>query len=435
MEKRLIVILLALALLLGVTGCGEKDRARPALDLPPEPSSLEVQSPEPDSPAEEPGEEEWPQADDAMVREIIKMYGAEERMLPGDKEPSLVVKDAGLFQYRSNWDSVRELSPLNYFCWFLTTTYDEDPEYKKEHYTHPLGEDYGLFVPRDLFEERVQRYFRASARHLRSQGDYPCYDPELDGYTFGLAVGIGETATIEYSYTQESGWLTIDITMKAENRPEEFGRLSAVMQRDGGWHYIGWDYRPDPMPENGKTREEVDFLTREQLDLLDKAWTYCNYFSISGGSFYGDSGWQDSAPEVEIDGIEYLKYTGSLYGGWEDFYRDMCSVFTPEYFERLNDVDFGLWGEEKAGPLYREMDGDLYCSIRDGGANLSYLPERDRYVKMFADEERIVFSCYSYYCEREDVGKEDPTPTSMKERRFRLVNTPEGWRVDLYSRP
>lgn len=437
--NRFLSVLLALALVLALAGCGDSGKA-PASDeggLPSAPAA-EDEGPEETPPPreEDEGEEEesWPQADNALVREIIKTYGAREETLPGDTEPSLVVEDAGLFTYRSNWDRVEELAPVNYFSWFLTTTFDEDETYKAEHYTHPLGDNYGWFFPRELFEERVQRHFRVSSRHLRLQDEYPCYDPELDGYTFGLGVGIGERYTLTYSYTQEGGFLTIDVTVSGETTPGYSGRLCVFLPREGEWEYMWWQYRPDPIPTNGQKREDVTFLTREQWDLLDKADRYYTYFNINGGSFHEDRSWQSSAPEKVIDGVTYLKYTGSLYGGWEDFYRDMCSVFTPAYFQQLNQADFGLWGEQTAGPLYREVDGDLYCSIRDGGGNQSYLPGEDRYLKMLADEETVIFSCYSYYCEREDVMSENPTPTSVKERRFRLENTPEGWRVAKYTR-
>lgn len=426
-RKRLIGILLALALVAGLAGCGREDQALPASDAPERPSSLEVQSSEPETP-----EEEWPEVDDALVREILKTYGAEE-----DGSGGLVVKDGGLLQDRSNWDSPRELSPLDYYCWFLTTTYDEDPAYKEEHYADPLGYG-GLFFPQDLFEERVQKYFRVSARHLRQQDDYPCYDPKLEGYTFNLAVGIGETAAVEYSWSDGGfggGIVVIDVSVKSELSPGYAGQLCVSLSRDGGWNYLWWQYRPDPMPEDGMPREEVDFLTQEQWELLDKAMIYYGYFSSNVGRFQGDSSWEDSAPEQVIDGVEYLKYTGEKYQSWEDFYQDMCSVFTPEYFELLNSADFGLWGELTAGPYYRNVDGDLYCVTRDGGGTQSYLADRDRYFKMLADEETIYFLCRSFYCEREDVGKEDPKPTSMKDRYFRLKNGPEGWRVDLYERP
>lgn len=436
--KRLFPVLLAL--LLALSACGGKTPAPEASSPAPEApaSAPETSAPETSAPAtpapEPPDEQHFPQADDALVREIIKTYGAREEVGP-DGVSRLVAVEASLLDHFGNWDSVEELTPLDLYSWFLTTTYQEDPDQRRERYSHPdLEEMDGIFYPQDLFEERVQRYFRASSLQLRSGAPY---DPQRQGYWFPLSLGIGESA-IEYSYTQDNGILTIDLSLDYSPRYSPYtGRLTVILFEEDRWEYLCWECLPQTMPQTGKLREEVDFLTPEHWELLDKAMIYYKYFTINGGSFYGDISWQDPALSVEIDGVQYLKYAGTLYQGWDDFYQDICSVFTPEYFEQLNTVDFGLWGSLTQGPLYRNIDGDLYCAPRDGGGNPAYLPDADRYsvYRSGSMDKTLSITCRSYYCDREDVGKDDPVPTSFKDRHFILENGPDGWRVSRYARP
>ena len=440
--KRIVAFLLILALLLPLAACGEDEKARPSSQASPS-SSLETRSPssEPEpEPEPGPGEtssqpagEDAPLTGDALVREIIKTYGAEE-VTGQDGVTRLVPTAVSLFYRQSSWDYGEELSGVDYYDWFLSTTFDEDPAYKEEHYAHPLGDGHGWFFPQDLFEERVQRYFRASSRQLRSGAPY---DPQRQGYWLPISLGIGESA-IEYSYTQDNGILTIDLSLDYSPRYSPYtGRLTVILFEEDQWEYLCWKCLPQTMPQTGKLREEVDFLTPEHWELLDKAMLYYSYFTVNGGSFYGDTSWQDPALSVEIDGVQYLKYTGTLYQGWDDFYQDICSVFTPEYFEQLNTVDFGLWGSLTQGPLYRNIDGDLYCAPRDGGGNPAYLPDADRYsvYRSGSMDKTLSITCRSYYCDREDVGKDDPVPTSFKDRHFILENGPDGWRVSRYARP
>ena len=431
--KRLFPVLLAL--LLALSACGGETPAPETSAPAPEAPASAPETSAPATPAPEPPDEQhFPQADDALVREIIKTYGAREEVGP-DGVSRLVAVEASLLDHFSNWDSVEELTTMAFYSWFLTTTYQEDPDQRRERYSHPdLEEMDGIFYPQDLFEERVQRYFRASSRQLRSGAPY---DPQRQGYWLPISLGIGESA-IEYSYTQDNGILTIDLSLDYSPRYSPYtGRLTVILFEEDQWEYLCWKCLPQTMPQTGKLREEVDFLTPEHWELLDKAMLYYSYFTVNGGSFYGDTSWQDPALSVEIDGVQYLKYTGTLYQGWDDFYQDICSVFTPEYFEQLNTVDFGLWGSLTQGPLYRNIDGDLYCAPRDGGGNPAYLPDADRYsvYRSGSMDKTLSITCRSYYCDREDVGKDDPVPTSFKDRHFILENGPDGWRVSRYARP
>ena len=84
--KKTLCLLLSAALLL-LTACGEKSQARPSSEAPKIPSSLSTQPPpqEPE-PAPEPA-----QTEEALVREIVMTYGAEEST-PKDGSVRLVTK-------------------------------------------------------------------------------------------------------------------------------------------------------------------------------------------------------------------------------------------------------------------------------------------------------------------------------------------------------
>lgn len=419
--KKTLCLLLSTALLL-LTACGENSRARPSSEAPKSPSSLSTQPPpqEPE-PAPEPS-----QSEEALVREIVMTYGAEEST-PKDGSVRLVAKMVSLLNMGTSWSHPEELSTADYWGWFLSTTFDEDYEYKLEHYTHPeLGEGSGWFFPQELFEERVQRYFGVSTERLRDS-DY--YDPALSGYWAGGGGGVGERPEITYTYVRDGDALTIDLELHYEYSQPAGGRLYVTLGPEGSWKYTGWDCRPTAYALAGCLFGEGDFLTPEQWALLERAEGLTQTFQVDASHFPGDdlSGFDPTLTQ-EIGGYHYTLYQGKLYQGWEDFYQDMLSVFTAELFDELNrSADGGTfagWGNERK----------LY--FRDGarGTNLYYLPG-DRYTLSAQYDHFIHLSRYSFYCAPEELGKESPEPFSMRYSEIVLQETPSGWRVERYSLP
>ncbi len=425
------ILCLALTVALLLAACREGTQARPSSEAPEGPSSLTVRppaedpepAPETPSSASEPSQEE---TDDALVREIVMTYGAEEST-PKDGRTRLVTKMVSLLYMDTSWSHPEELSTGDYWGWFLSTTFDEEDEYKLEHYTHPkLGEGSGWFFPQDLFEERVQRYFGVTTQHLR---DSSYYDPELGGYWLGGGGGVGERPEVTYTYTREGDRLTIDLELHYEYSQHAGGRLYVTLEPEGGWKYTGWDCRPTADALAGCLFGEGDFLTPEQWALLKRAEELTRVFQVDTSRFPGDdlSGF-DPTLVREIGGHSYTLYQGTLYRGWEDFYRDMLSVFTTELFEELNQsADGGIfagWGEERK----------LY--FRDGarGTDIRYLAG-DRYTLGARYDDFIHLSRYSFYCAPEDMGKEDPEPFSVKRAEIVLQETPAGWRVAEYTLP
>ena len=419
--KKTLCLLLSAALLL-LTACGEKSQARPSSEAPTAPSSLSTQPPpqEPE-PAPEPA-----QTEEALVREIVMTYGAEEST-PKGGSVRLVTKMVSLLYMGSSWSHPEELSTADYWGWFLSTTFDEDQEYKLEHYTHPeLGEGSGWFFPQELFEERVQRYFKVSTESLR---DSSYYDPKLGGYWVGGGGGVGERPEVTYTYAREGDTLTIDLELHYEYSQPAGGRLYVTLETDGGWKYTGWDCRPTTEALEGCLFGEGDFLTPEQWALLERAEGLTRTFQVDTCRFPGDdlSGFDPTLVQ-EIGGHHYTLYQGNLYQGWEDFYQDMLSVFTIELFEKLNRSEdggtFAGWGSERK----------LYFQDGARGTNLSYL-SGDRYTLDAQYDNFIHLSRYSFYCAPEDMGKENPEPFSMKRSEIVLQQTPAGWRVEEYSLP
>ena len=419
--KKTLCLFLSTALLL-LTACGENSRARPSSEAPKSPSSLSTQPPpqEPE-PAPEPS-----QSEEALVREIVMTYGAEEST-PKDGSVRLVAKMVSLLNMGTSWSHPEELSTADYWGWFLSTTFDEDYEYKLEHYTHPeLGEGNGWFFPQELFEERVQRYFGVSTERLRDS-DY--YDPALSGYWAGGGGGVGERPEITYTYVRDGDALTIDLELHYEYSQPAGGRLYVTLGPEGSWKYTGWDCRPTAYALAGCLFGEGDFLTPEQWALLERAEGLTQTFQVDASHFPGDdlSGFDPTLTQ-EIGGYHYTLYQGKLYQGWEDFYQDMLSVFTAGLFDELNrSADGGTfagWGSERK----------LY--FRDGarGTNLYYLPG-DRYALSAQYDHFIHLSRYSFYCAPEELGEESPEPFSMRYSEIVLQETPSGWRVERYSLP
>ncbi len=240
MTKRFFALTLALCLALALAGCGE--RAKPSDQPPTQPSSIEVrpsQADEPGEPAPD-GPDPAPEAPadlDALVKEIVLTYGAEEDTLNGPAR--LIPTDISLFISDTSWEGAGELTPGDYFAWFFSTTMKEDYEYKREAYRHPKGEDYGWFFPQDLYEERVQTYFEVSTDHLRSDPTY--YQAEYQGYCLGSGGGRGESPTLAYQYTRDGELLTIQVTRSYESGafPDTCHTLTVRLEDGGGWKYLG----------------------------------------------------------------------------------------------------------------------------------------------------------------------------------------------------
>jgi hypothetical protein len=234
MKSSVFALALALGLILSLGGCEEK--ARPSSQTPTEPSSIEVRGGEPESSIPEETASGIPQADDALVREIVLVYGAEENTYNG---PVRLVPTAISFYNRTepeySWEGGESLSPGSYFSWFFSTTMKEDYEYKLEAYKNPRTEDGGWFYPQEVYEERVQRYFQVSTEHLRSDPIY--YHEEDQAYYLEGGGGKGETPQLSYTYSQEGDILTVVV---AVDSPSSSGRhtLTVRLEEGGGWKYL-----------------------------------------------------------------------------------------------------------------------------------------------------------------------------------------------------
>lgn len=237
MTKRVFALTLALCLAFALAGC--KEAAKPSDQPPTQPSSIEIrpsQRPEP-APEETAPAPDAPADLDALVKEIVLTYGAEEETLDG--QTRLIPTDISLFISDTDWNSGEELSPGHYFSWFFSTTMKEDYEYKQETYKHPKGEDYGWFFPQDIYEGRIQTYFEVSTEHLRSDPDY--YRAEYRGYCVGGGGGKGEAPTLTYQYTRDGELLTVRVVRSYQSgvSPDTCHTLTVRLEEGGGWKYLG----------------------------------------------------------------------------------------------------------------------------------------------------------------------------------------------------
>lgn len=181
----------------------------------------------------------------------------------------------------------------------------------------------------------------------------------------------------------------------------------------------------------GVTKQDVDFLSSEQWELLEKGEACVRSFELSSGCFYGAPP-PANPPKKMINGLSYQRYVGPQYGGWNDFYNDMLTVFTPQYFAELNLSDYGLAGK---ADTYINLEEDLYYVSANRGANPAYLKKLDRYELIEANEERIEFNLIAYYLSHSDVGTNRETAESKEHCPVVLENTQNGWRISKMTLP
>ncbi len=201
--------------------------------------------------------------------------------------------------------------------------------------------------------------------------------------------------------------------------------ISDSAEESGSSNEIPSEYSPPQMI--GVTKAEVDFLSPEHWALLEKGAESIQPFELSSGYFCDDD-FQEGAnpPQKEINGLIYHKYTGKRYKGWDDFYNDMLTVFTEEYFKQLNSKDYGQFGK---ADTYISFNGDLYYRSGDRGANPTYQSNLDRYELVQANDQKIELNLVAYYLSPDDVGTDGAEPESMKRCPIILENTPSGWRI------
>ena len=178
----------------------------------------------------------------------------------------------------------------------------------------------------------------------------------------------------------------------------------------------------------GVVKEDVDFLTPEQWELIDNSIKCVSSFEVHNGIFIDDV-WMDtsSIETMEVNDIIYEKYHGEKYEGWDDFHEDMLSFLTEDYFNALNTRN----GEDN----YISVDGELYYRYGDRGGNHSYLYELTRYELVESTEEQITYNLIAYYASHSATEANWYRPETMKRCPVVLKNTPNGWRVDKITLP
>ena len=250
--------------------------------------------------------------------------------------------------------------------------------------TNSSSQETAIAVSAQEVEDYITGYFDVNVEHLRKAD---AYDQQGKHYLFSAAGGIGSGPGLAISKVEMAGDVMtlycndvvdnqFSVSIRLVNK-EEFRYLSGVSSEQ-----IQAPSAPELI---GVTKEDVDFLSLEQWTLLEKGSSYIHFFKLSSGHFYNDD-YAIAAPEKVINGLTYRKYIGKRYDGWNDFYNDMITVFTPEYFTALNSKNYGASGE---ADTYINLDDDLYYISADRGVDPTYIRELDRYELIEANDRRI----------------------------------------------
>lgn len=246
--KRFLPILLALLLL---TACGGK--ATPSSNSEPSSGGGLVVYP-PDASLGDPddlgdtldgpgGDDSIPQADVALIREIVFTYGAHEDF----HRPGVIIpKNRGLFVGSVSWSGENGLEPSFYLNWEygVPTTEEEqtaiDAGQQYAEGRHIGGFDSFFVGPGALVEGKIISHFEVTAEHLR--GDTELYDGSIPGYFLPAGGGKGATPTISFTYQQDGDILTIPVILtfpEGYPDPDTTHTLTVRLEQDGGWKYLG----------------------------------------------------------------------------------------------------------------------------------------------------------------------------------------------------
>lgn len=248
--KRCVIILLAILLL---SACGiEKQSPTPSGSSPvsaPESSPVEPERSDPSAPEDsgegEGGEGSIPQADVALVREIVFAYGAVEDTYNYD-QPTIVMKKKSLFIRDESWSGENGLALDWYLYWedSLPSTDEEwaaieaGQQYAEEHQGEsPFG--YGYLGPGEMVEQKILEHFEVTLDYLHSDPEY--YDDSIPGYFYPAGGGMGERPIVSFTFQQDGEILTIPVTLTSPSgyEPEQTHTLTVRLEPDGGWKFLG----------------------------------------------------------------------------------------------------------------------------------------------------------------------------------------------------
>ncbi len=167
-----------------------------------EPSSLE------DSASAAPS---FPQADEALVHDILVTFGAEET-----DDGTLIPQPTSLY-YTESLDA-DNLSPKDVFSWYMGYVQNQGltQEEKEAYYKNPIGDGMGWFFPARYYEPVTMSYFGVNEEFLH---DELYYNEEHDGYTTDGGGGVGHRPEITaVSWTQSEDILTIELLFPEMHR-------------------------------------------------------------------------------------------------------------------------------------------------------------------------------------------------------------------------
>ena len=246
--KRCFALVVFLILILSLAACGGREQI-PAMEPKsglPSGGGPVTSRPEND-PDEDPdasgGDDSIPQADVALVREIVFTYGAEEDTY--NRPGTIITKKSSLFYRDDGWSGENALDVSTYLSWVLWLPATEEEQAlidAGERYTEGRiigGFDSRYVGPGEMVEEKIMSHFEVTLEHLHSDPEY--YDGSIHGYFYPAGGGMGERPIVSFTFRQDGDILTIPVTLTSPSgsEPETTHTLTVRLGPGGGWKYLG----------------------------------------------------------------------------------------------------------------------------------------------------------------------------------------------------
>ncbi len=291
------------------------------------------------------------QADDKLVREAVRNFGASS--INGVMKTSVVS-----LYYHDRW-TIDDADGNDFFSWYteIGSQLYSDEEREELFRSEDSG---GWAYPAEIYEADVLRYFDASTDQMRS--DPNLYHADTNTYYALAGPGVGERPFITIqSFEQNEDLVNIDLFLKSETEQNRWMMLT-IRLTDDGYRYVS--YLPQSV-----NRAITDHLLEEIILKFGAEVTRSDhvYRSTGTGMFLSPSWTVEEMTPGSFNGW-YLDYSNYIYT-----YGERLTIFASplgentgwfypaDLYEAAAKAYFGLSAEElRADENYNEEYGGYF---------------------------------------------------------------------------